>query len=651
MRLRSREIAIAGLLLTLLIGGHTTGATTDQLVLQTATPEPVTHDTLEKIRSASLPPRDPVDLGQRLLGIHIENLPTPPPTMPEHQIGDRLDFNAVNDNDSTAFTVTATLRYKTPHVYVWFQVGFEPDMTAVKHSTDTFETKIYPTVHQYFGSEASPGIDGDVHLYILHARNLGKSVGGYFDIDSEYPKAIVSRSNEHEMFFVNLDTMTKQIGQPYYESVLAHEFQHMVHANVGNNQASWIDEGLAELSASLNGYRDDLGFAPAFLKHPERQLNTWPQIEDSTPNYGAAFLFTTYFLERFGPEALKTLETDPSIGLDSVADALRKIKAADSLTSKPVTVEDFYADWTIANLVNAPIAGDQRYAYQAFKIPLPTPQTSDLSVGVPQTLALNQWGTLYLRLATPGRYTLSFKGTPTVAVIPTTAHSGRRFWWSNRSDRLDSRLTHRFDLSGVSKATLSFWTWYALENNWDYSYVEVSTDDGKTWTALNSQDSVPIGSNNAYGPGYTGYSGGAKTAETAQWRHENIDLSRFAGKQILVRFECLTDAAVNKQGVAIDDITIPEIHYNTDAESDDGGWTAQGWVRIDNVLPQRYILQMVELGLTSRLTRLLTPDSGTAGTWTLQIGGDTKQIVLAVSGLTEYTTEPAQATLSIQPLK
>ncbi len=64
-----------------------------------------------------------------------------------------------------------------------------------------------------------------------------------------------------------------------------------------------------------------------------------------------------------------------------------------------------------------------------------------------------------------------------------------------------------------------------------------------------------------------------------------MDISEFAGQQVWLRFEYITDAAVYAEGFLVDDISIPEIDYSSDFENDDGGWQADGFVRINNLLP------------------------------------------------------------------
>ena len=45
-----------------------------------------------------------------------------------------------------------------------------------------------------------------------------------------------------------------------------------------------------------------------------------------------------------------------------------------------------------------------------------------------------------------------------------------------------------------------------------------------------------------------------------------MDLTPYAGKEILVRFEMITDDAVNMPGLLIDKIAIPEIGYTDNVE-------------------------------------------------------------------------------------
>jgi bacillopeptidase F (M6 metalloprotease family) len=94
-------------------------------------------------------------------------------------------------------------------------------------------------------------------------------------------------------------------------------------------------------------------------------------------------------------------------------------------------------------------------------------------------------------------------------------------------------------------------------------------------------------SGNSYGWGYNGVSGG--------WIEESVDLSIYAGKIVQLRFEYVTDAAVNGEGLLLDDISIEAVNTTTDFETDEGGWQPQGFVRVQNVLPQTFRLAWILL--------------------------------------------------------
>ncbi|MCZ7539375.1 MAG: immune inhibitor A [Anaerolineae bacterium] len=268
--------------------------------------------------------------------------------------------------------------------------------------------------------------------------------------------------------------------------------------------------------------------------------------------------------------------------------------------------------------------------------------------GLAREAAAPQWGAHYLLVpggSAPQRFRLTFSGSESVSIVPTEAHSGRAMWWSNRADDSDSRLTRAFDLSGVSTATLRFWTWYRIENLWDFAYVMASTDGGATWTPLSTgRTTTDDPHHNAYGPAYTGASDG--------WVEEVVDLSPYAGREILLRFEVITDDAVTQPGMVLDDIRIPEIGYADDVESGEGGWVSEGWLRTNNRLPQDFLVLLIQQPATAGanpVRRLLGPGDGASGEWEFVAGGAAGDAVLVVSGLAPITTEPARYTVTLSP--
>src|SRR5262249_49253612 len=126
----------------------------------------------------------------------------------------------------------------------------------------------------------------------------------------------------------------------------------------------------------------------------------------------------------------------------------------------------------------------------------------------------------------------------------------------------------------------------------DYGYVEVSSDGGKTWYTQRTAHTTHTNPNGAnVGDGYTGSSCSPASKAQHCWVDEQIDLSRYAGKQILVRFEQVTDDVYNGQGLAITQIQVPELGFNGDSTAD--GWQPAGWVRAGNTLAEHWIVQAI----------------------------------------------------------
>jgi len=244
----------------------------------------------------------------------------------------------------------------------------------------------------------------------------------------------------------------------------------------------------------------------------------------------------------------------------------------------------------------------------------------------------------------PGDLALSFLGATQARLVPLDAHGGSFQWWSNRGDGIDARLTRRLDLTQADQPTLKFWTWFDIEADYDYAYVMASTDDGKTWQTLagtHTTDSNPNGAN--LGNGFTGRSGGGPTPI---WVEEEIDLSPYAGREILLRFEYVTDDAYNANGIGIDDLRVEDAGVVDDAETP-GDWQADGFVRIVNRVPQQYAVQVIELGPTPRVQRV-TLDAEQRGRAVLTgSNGGGNRAVIAVSGLARDTLAVAPFSLTL----
>jgi hypothetical protein len=541
------------------------------------------------------------------------------------QLGDVEQFWVLSRASGTFEQVAAELRYVGPVLLMYVDTSLQIDQNLLERAAADFEERIYPRNRALFGSEPSPGIDGDPRLTVLNTNLSG--VGGYFSSADAVARGANRFSNQREMFVVGVNSFP--VGTPLYSATLAHEFQHMIAWNQQRRRPAWLDEGLASLAEDLNGYVDHAG-AIAYLASPDLQLTTW---SSSGRHYGMSRLFARYFHEQYaGDEGLSELSaTDAGNNPEMFASiAARKRPDISSFS-------ELFADWTVANLINDRAVGDGRFAYTLLpgRVDTTPPQpAADTTV--------SQFGADYIGTL-DGPLTLTFDGAETVPLAGPQPAEGVYAWWSNRGDESVSTLTRSFDLTGLERATLRFRLWHEIERHFDYAFVTASTDGGTSWQTLPGRTTTeedPQGQ--SLGHAFTGVSGtpgqeiGAGLRGT--WLDEEVDLSPYAGRSVQLRFWLVSDAAINGPGMLIDDIQIPELGYRDAAESGDGGWDAVGFVRTIGDLAQQWELRLVRfVGTATSVEPVAVDERGRA---TISVS-DGERAVLVVSGATPLTTEPA----------
>jgi immune inhibitor A len=194
-----------------------------------------------------------------------------------------------------------------------------------------------------------------------------------------------------------------------------------------------------------------------------------------------------------------------------------------------------------------------------------------------------------------------------------TPHSGTNMWYSERDQEWsDGRIVRDLAVPAGGPATFSMWNDYTIEQDWDFGFVEVSVDQGATWTQLAVHDDA--GALVSTPPDYpdpnrnlgelrkvNGLTGGTKG-----WRHDNVDLTPYAGRTVKLRLDLNTDAAFMEKGWFADDFSLTNgttTVWSDDVESGDNGWTAikgtnaitsgNGWGRTSGTFEreQYYLLE------------------------------------------------------------
>ena len=591
---------------------------------------------LAAIAAAQPQPRDQTILKEDFTGTTIPMVARTTPL--EVKVGDVESFWVADAANNTNYQIKARLRYAGPVVLMYVDTEVDSTITQsdIEASAKRFEQEIYLRDRAIFGSERSPGVDGDPRLTVLNTAVRG--AGGYFSSADGVTKAVNRFSNEREMFVIGINSYP--IGSDEYASTLAHEFQHMIEYNVAERSPSWFNEGMSTLAEDLNGFVDQLG-VQMHIDKPDIQLTAWDADSATTGrHYATSRLFMRYIYEQYGGDAAvkQLVAADAGDNLE-VFGKLAQAKHAD-MTS----FADVVAAWAVANAINNSKVADGRYAYKL----LPSVVTPEPTKAADQT-DVAQYGADYLELPA-GPTALRFNGATTVGLTDAPPRSDPHVWWSNRGDDSVQTLTRAVDLSSVNSAKLQFAAWYEIERNYDYAFVSASTDNGKTWTTLKGTTTTnedPQGAN--FGNGFTGVSGSADanidSGTAGQWLDETVDLTPYAGKQILLRFWMISDAALNGAGLMIDNIRIPAIHFADDAEAGDTGWQASGFVRTTGVLPQQWTLRMIRSGPAGvSVETVPTDQQGRAGV-VLKQG---ERGTLVVVGSTPFTTERARYSYTVE---
>ena len=574
--------------------------------------------TATEIHYPTPPDRDLYDLTSRLVTKSQESIPRVVNSLPVvYEVGRQDTFHVTDIADRNVYPLQATLQVVTDHAYWYIADGVQFNLDDLEKSAIVFEEEIYPRVTSVFGTELVPGVDNDVHLTVLHAPLSG--VAGYYSSADQYPSLVHPYSNQREMIYM---TSSLPLNSRSYLGTLAHELTHAIQFRADDSDESWVNEGLAEIGAEVAGYVPS--FRNSFLSRPSTSLINWPDTPGSSfYSYGGANLFFDYLAQQYGRESLGMLMEHPGDSIRGVEAYLQYVDAGRSF-------KDVFADWTVANYLDRDGGGPHSYPESRVRIA----EVRTIAGPAQFRDEVPQYGSKYYEIVSRGPAILRFEGYTETPLVPRPSTGGDHCWWSNRGDSIDTTLTAEVALPDQDSLAMTYSLWYNIEEGWDYAYVEASTDDGETWDVLQGDLSSPVDPvGNAFGPGYTGSS--------RRWLEDSVDLASYRGRQVLLRFEYVTDDAIHGAGLCLDNISIPGASFLDAAGTDSGPWEAKGFVRTSYTVPQQYLLTVIEMGPEPVVRRVALNEEASA---IVEIDGSDSgfsHTVIVVSALQEQTLEPA----------
>jgi immune inhibitor A len=546
---------------------------------------------------------------QKTTSVAIEDPIVPDPTG-YYAIGTVLTWIYANFYNGYYYTRNFQLSAMSTHAEIWLSAtGFgwpsgdprpTPIITTdqVNFLLNEFETLIYPTDVAYFGVPAVR--DGNaanfgpagyyngsdrVVILIMNIRDRNYYdptypyyVAGYFSPTVGYytgRNVVTIDSYQWERRLGPAGTVWPPPAPPYpggvdrpyvYDSTLAHEFQHLIHADWNPDDPSFMNEGCSMYAEYLCGFGIDPSYINSYFYTPDNSLTEWGDEGDINilADYGESALWVMYLSDHYGGAGTISYFVQTGIpSIDGINNALAHFGYAQKF-------DDVYHDWRLANLIRSDTPGGGKYNYHNINLNAPNiipinlaahengavPWTKGTSFGTTKTILgydtsitmLEPYGSDYIQLTnSPGSTTreiISFEGDHN-AVFRWTLANG--IWWSGYGNLIDVKLIGSAYVNPAD-TTLTLVTAYGLETQWDFGFVQVSTDNGITWTSLSNAyttstyltDVVAIQNNM---PGLTGYN-----PDWPGYTTMNFNLAAYAGMNIQVRFRYMTDEYTNYEG-------------------------------------------------------------------------------------------------------
>jgi hypothetical protein len=383
------------------------------------------------------------------------------------------------------------------------------------------------------------------------------------------------------------------------EATFAHELEHLIMNDHDPDELSWIDEGLADLAMYLNGFGHDEGHVTYYLAFHRNSLTDW---QSGLEDYGASYLFQLYLLENFGSRSNGVWDNAWTRAMvDQQANGVAGVEAQTGMD-----MADLFDSWIMANLQDTPGVEARAGLPMGYR-------TIDLNpfVGrygawsirrsIKDIYGANANGNLpisrYYGGATSGsveyplgtaapysavyksyggsepRLSIRFRGEVESGLAPTEGTY-------EAASGMGNMLTDRtLALEVPVGGTLTFKTWFDIEEDWDFGFVEASTDGGSTWVKL--VGSVTRTSTNPFGSSaWTAALGDAASTDAAitgasgGWLDAEFALP--AASDVLVRFNYFTDEAVNGKGWFIDEVAVNGFADGFESGAPD--WDLGGWL-------------------------------------------------------------------------
>lgn len=500
----------------------------------------------------------------------------------DYKIGDRTSLYLGVEDGEPPKLIETELRGKTKGVLIWVEAEVAYSHARAQALAERIDTEVLTPIRDLLNYREPLGVDRDSRLTVVLMKRHLSSVYGYADTGSLFYRRSSPHSNLRDMIVINLvGTYGGFSPDDVIIPTTAHEFQHLLMAYRNFEEEAWMDEAFSMFAAYyISGAAIFSDSAQPFLEAPDTRLTAWQQ-ENPVAEYGASGLFLVYIADNFGDAVIGHLHGETDIGWRSVEKVLRD--------QAGVSANEVYADWVLANYF---MDVERGFGYKNLDTVTASAQPTRAFLEFPARYngSLQQYSSEYFAAAVGGadKLALQLIQNDEAHLMDIAPPEGDHVYYAITNDASLSTLTRAIELPSGVPIWLDFKLWYDLAAPHDFATVSVSTDGGDIWHYLKGEHTQAQNlDKHLSAQVFTGSSGG--------WLRERINISRFARTTpLLLRFEVVASYHTTYHGMAIDDLRIYGTGYRFDFEAPDSSWTAAGWIRTDNRLPQRTWVQVVQ---------------------------------------------------------
>ena len=422
-----------------------------------------------------------------------DHTPVGPPV--DVQIGSQWQWYIWSLNGyPEAELMNCTVRGSSDHAWIvvedsqWGTNVTQDDVDAVLNYFENESVGQFPTQGIWDLNTSTYGmppdhLDQDGKVYIVYYDFDVSSDGFFWSFDQACDGTADFASNECDALYMNCSDNSPSGN--YMVGVLAHEFEHLIHYEQDVNEASWVDEGCAELAMWLFGHPDTISM---FNNNPDNNLTVW---NGNWADYIKTYLWMLYFFEQFGGQAAV---------FDLVAEPANSITGFSNFFTGhgfSAPFSHYFAQWTVANYLDEPGLDMGQFGYIGDELPAFATTAQHSTYPVTQSATVQHWAADYIRFTGSGPLRIEFQGDDTTDFAVWVLQIAAGYWPVVTPMTLDSARDGEVllpDFGGIFSEAILVVAGTANSGGTTYSYT-ASEFSGPTptpaWTATPTATSTP----------------------------------------------------------------------------------------------------------------------------------------------------------------